>query len=339
LMEALEFEFVIQHPYPILVQYLRKMFVTKEEQKLLEGQKGLAQCAWFFVNDSLRSTLCLTHEPEHVALGALNLALKHKKIDYDKLKKRSTPWFMEFEVSKEELDAVGAAIIKAYADSSRVSQGSKHKYTPEELERRRKLESLMTPSERQKYVKMTSEERAAFRRKLAERRQATKRNPQSCIRNISTKNDPNASSSSNAMTATGKTIAMEAENQVSMKKLKTGSAQSVHKQKKMLLEKNEQAQKIPQEPVLESNMNGGRVELKDSTSNSVVSSAPAQDQLTKERRNGTKRSYESEEKSDQNAPIHKKLKVEPNEGQIGGNSQTETALTSEQHNGTTTDHG
>mmetsp|Transcript_4475 Transcript_4475/g.8969 ORF Transcript_4475/g.8969 Transcript_4475/m.8969 type:complete len:548 (-) Transcript_4475:1658-3301(-) len=220
LMEALEFEFVIIHPYPLLVQYLKQMFNLPEDQKKLHGAKGLAQVAWFFVNDSLRSTLCLTHEPEHVALGAINLALKHKKIDYDKLKKQETPWYRKFKITKEELDAVGAIILEAYSEPGRKppdrKRDGKHhgfRLSKEEMERmkrmspdeqasymkRKKLESTMTAEERQTYIKMSSEERFAFRRKL-ERRQSAKRKLQnSSHRDRSMKHEPNVSSSSNAV--------------------------------------------------------------------------------------------------------------------------------------------
>ena len=57
------------------------------------GKQGLAQVAWFFVNDSLRSPLCLMYGPEEVATAVIYMAMKHKKIEYDKIKNRTTPWY------------------------------------------------------------------------------------------------------------------------------------------------------------------------------------------------------------------------------------------------------
>mmetsp|Transcript_13120 Transcript_13120/g.23822 ORF Transcript_13120/g.23822 Transcript_13120/m.23822 type:complete len:248 (+) Transcript_13120:213-956(+) len=96
LMEAIEFQFNVKHPYGVLVNYIKILFTKEDNEKfkdILMGKQGLAQVAWFFVNDSLRSPLCLMYGPEEVATAVIYMAMKHKKIEYDKIKNRTTPWY------------------------------------------------------------------------------------------------------------------------------------------------------------------------------------------------------------------------------------------------------
>jgi len=150
LMEALEFQFYVVHPYHLLVEFLKKLFPDPEDSKAhVNGPKGLAQTAWFFVNDSLRSMLCLSHDPSKIALTAIYLALKHKKIDYDKLKKRTTPWYLEYGIQKEQLESLGEIIIEAYGEANSGRPRKEVRLSAEEMKQYQK----MNPEEKKLFLK------------------------------------------------------------------------------------------------------------------------------------------------------------------------------------------
>mmetsp|Transcript_31133 Transcript_31133/g.75920 ORF Transcript_31133/g.75920 Transcript_31133/m.75920 type:complete len:487 (-) Transcript_31133:140-1600(-) len=168
LMEAIEFEFNVIHPYKYLVQYVRKLFPGEKNSKVyLNGDKGLAQFAWFFVNDSLRSTLCLTNTSEQIAVAAIFLALRYKEIDYDTLQNTKRPWYEEFNMTLKELDEMGEKILYTYDDSKKRRShphGTKVKMSREEHERYKK----MSNEEKKRFLykksleRMTPEERARY---------------------------------------------------------------------------------------------------------------------------------------------------------------------------------
>ncbi|ORY05601.1 cyclin-like protein, partial [Basidiobolus meristosporus CBS 931.73] len=64
LLETLCFDLAVEHPYKILLSLVKE----------LRGSKKLAQTAWAFINDSLRSILCITYPPQVVAASALYVA-------------------------------------------------------------------------------------------------------------------------------------------------------------------------------------------------------------------------------------------------------------------------
>ncbi|KAL1919465.1 uncharacterized protein VTP21DRAFT_2158 [Calcarisporiella thermophila] len=61
LLEALCFDLTIEHPYTSLIAIAKKLGVSKK----------LCQHAWGYINDSLRTPLCLIHRPETIAAAAL----------------------------------------------------------------------------------------------------------------------------------------------------------------------------------------------------------------------------------------------------------------------------
>ena len=65
----------MDHPYSSLVKYARCLL--GDEQKL----QKMVQMSWTFVNDSLRTTLCLQWEPEVVAIALMYLAAKLNKFE------------------------------------------------------------------------------------------------------------------------------------------------------------------------------------------------------------------------------------------------------------------
>ncbi|XP_027346007.1 cyclin-T1-3-like isoform X2 [Abrus precatorius] len=70
-LATLGFDLNVQHPYKPLVEAIKKFNVAKN---------ALAQVAWNFVNDGLRTSLCLQFKPHHIAAGAIFLAAKFLKV-------------------------------------------------------------------------------------------------------------------------------------------------------------------------------------------------------------------------------------------------------------------
>ncbi|KAJ6840910.1 uncharacterized protein M6B38_119310 [Iris pallida] len=89
------FDFNIQHPYKPLHEACKKLGIT---------QKDVRQVAWNFVNDWLRTTLCLQYKPHYIAAGSLYLACKLYNVKLPT--GRSHAWWHEFEVMPQQLNAV-----------------------------------------------------------------------------------------------------------------------------------------------------------------------------------------------------------------------------------------
>ncbi|XP_019057357.1 PREDICTED: cyclin-T1-5 [Tarenaya hassleriana] len=94
-LSTLGFDFNILHPYKPLVEAIKRFKVA---------QNALAQVAWNFVNDGLRTSLCLQFKPHHIAAGAIFLAAKFLKVklpsDGEKL------WWQEFDITPRQLEAL-----------------------------------------------------------------------------------------------------------------------------------------------------------------------------------------------------------------------------------------
>ncbi|XP_051145963.1 cyclin-T1-3-like [Andrographis paniculata] len=100
---TLGFDLNIQHPYKPLVEAIKKFQVA---------QNALAQVAWNFVNDGLRTSLCLQFKPHHIAAGAIFLAAKFLKVklpsDGEKV------WWQEFDVTPRQLEEVSNQMLELY---------------------------------------------------------------------------------------------------------------------------------------------------------------------------------------------------------------------------------
>ncbi|XP_052174182.1 cyclin-T1-5-like isoform X2 [Diospyros lotus] len=100
---TLGFDLNVHHPYKPLVEAIKKFKVA---------QNALAQVAWNFVNDGLRTSLCLQFKPHHIAAGAIFLAAKFLKVKlpYDGEK----VWWQEFDVTPRQLEEVSNQMLELY---------------------------------------------------------------------------------------------------------------------------------------------------------------------------------------------------------------------------------
>ncbi|XP_010937519.1 cyclin-T1-3 [Elaeis guineensis] len=102
-LATLGFDLNVHHPYKPLVEAIKRFKVA---------QNALAQVAWNFVNDGLRTSLCLQFMPHHVAAGAIFLAAKFLKVklpsDGEKV------WWQEFDVTPRQLEDVSNQMLELY---------------------------------------------------------------------------------------------------------------------------------------------------------------------------------------------------------------------------------
>lgn len=111
-LTTLGFDLNVHHPYKPLVEAIKKFKVA---------QNSLAQVAWNFVNDGLRTSLCLQFKPHLIAAGAIFLAAKFLKVklpsDGDKV------WWQEFDVTPRQLEDVSNQMLELY-EQNRPTQSS-----------------------------------------------------------------------------------------------------------------------------------------------------------------------------------------------------------------------
>ncbi|KAL9240148.1 hypothetical protein vseg_014400 [Gypsophila vaccaria] len=105
-LATLGFDMNVQYPYKPLVEAIKKFKVA---------QHTLAQVAWNFVNDGLRTSLCLQFKPHHIAAGAIFLAAKFLRVklpsDGEKV------WWQEFDVTPRQLEEVSNQMLELYEES------------------------------------------------------------------------------------------------------------------------------------------------------------------------------------------------------------------------------
>ncbi|KAK1355375.1 Cyclin-T1-5 like [Heracleum sosnowskyi] len=101
-LATLGFDLNVHHPYKPLVEAIKKFKVA---------QNALAQVAWNFVNDGLRTSLCLQFKPHHIAAGAIFLAGKFLKV---KLPSDGVIWRQEFDVHPHQLEEVSNQMLELY---------------------------------------------------------------------------------------------------------------------------------------------------------------------------------------------------------------------------------
>ncbi|ORZ16414.1 cyclin-like protein [Absidia repens] len=108
LLEELDFYLIVWHPYRALTQLC---------QELGMKEQGL-QFAWFILNDSYRTDVCLLHPPHMIALAALYLTvvLNHADFTPGSLGDRTDmrQWFADLNVQIETVVEISQEILSIY---------------------------------------------------------------------------------------------------------------------------------------------------------------------------------------------------------------------------------
>ena len=114
LLQTLGFDLTVEHAYRPLLAYV----------KAIKGTRDLAQVAWNFINDSLRTTICLQYPARCVSaasafLAAGYLAQKHHKKGFElPLHQGSRPWHAAFQVKEGDYQEVALRISTLYDGKS-----------------------------------------------------------------------------------------------------------------------------------------------------------------------------------------------------------------------------
>ncbi|XP_020269051.1 cyclin-T1-2-like isoform X2 [Asparagus officinalis] len=95
LLCTVRYDFDIPLPYKPLHEAFRKLKIT---------QKDVIQTAWNFVNNWLRTTLCLQYEPSYIAAGSLYLAAKHHNMKLPT--GDGCIWWQLLEIVPKQLDEI-----------------------------------------------------------------------------------------------------------------------------------------------------------------------------------------------------------------------------------------
>jgi len=120
LLQTLAFDLSVEHAYRPLLAYV----------KSIKGTRDLAQVAWNFINDSLRTTICLQYAPRCVSAACVFLAAKYlsekQKKAYALPPYNGGKWYEAFQVTEEVLKDVSDQIMELYPkqDESATSNGT-----------------------------------------------------------------------------------------------------------------------------------------------------------------------------------------------------------------------
>ncbi|KAI4834620.1 cyclin [Plasmodium brasilianum] len=100
---------IIQHPHLFLLPYIHSLFNNLNK---FDGDitKKLAQIAWGFLNDSMRTTLCCEYQPRCIAVASIFLASYKLNIPLIK----STNWFKLFDVEYDDIKRICIRILQLY---------------------------------------------------------------------------------------------------------------------------------------------------------------------------------------------------------------------------------
>ncbi|XVE69834.1 hypothetical protein DITRI_Ditri10aG0023500 [Diplodiscus trichospermus] len=100
LLATIAFDLDIQLPYKPLVAAVKK----------LDNFPNLLKVAWNFVNDWLRTTLCLQYKPHYIAAGSMYLAAKFQKVKLPM--EKGKVWWLEFDISPKQLQDVSQEMVR-----------------------------------------------------------------------------------------------------------------------------------------------------------------------------------------------------------------------------------
>jgi len=93
-LSCLGFDFRVDHPYKYVLRYIKEVIAWSEQtpgvKSVKSRQKEIAQVAWNFVNDSLRTTVSVQYDAKKVAIAVIYLAVKFLKVN--SLRQHSEWW-------------------------------------------------------------------------------------------------------------------------------------------------------------------------------------------------------------------------------------------------------
>lgn len=104
-LHALEFCFHVEHAYKHVLVTVRNSFGNNKE---------VAQVAWNFVNDSLRTLLNLQYDSQKIAVTVVHLASKFLKLEATIKGEDGTAWWSKYKITAAELEDISNQILDLY---------------------------------------------------------------------------------------------------------------------------------------------------------------------------------------------------------------------------------
>lgn len=109
LLRVVAFNLQVEHPYKYLLSAV----------KSVGGSKHLAETAWNFINDSLKTPLCLQYKPQLIGAAILDLTAKALKVKLPGPPEKARWWFEEppYNARSEQIDDVCDQVLSLYETS------------------------------------------------------------------------------------------------------------------------------------------------------------------------------------------------------------------------------
>lgn len=114
LLQTLGFDLTVEHAYRPLLAYV----------KSIKGTRDLAQVAWNFINDSLRTTIALQYPPRCVAAAAVHLSSKFLDNKMILPTHHEKPWYEAFKVLQSEVEDIADQILVMYDGKGQPGAGT-----------------------------------------------------------------------------------------------------------------------------------------------------------------------------------------------------------------------
>uniref|UniRef100_A0A7S2B1V0 Cyclin-like domain-containing protein n=2 Tax=Octactis speculum TaxID=3111310 RepID=A0A7S2B1V0_9STRA len=109
ILHTIAFDLCVKHPYKDLIDTVKKLHqagLIEEKQK-----REFAQSALNFLNDSMRTSICLQFEPKKIASATIYLATVYMNMN----KPEENPdWMKKLEINHQELASICEQIMEVY---------------------------------------------------------------------------------------------------------------------------------------------------------------------------------------------------------------------------------
>lgn len=102
ILKVLGFCVHVKHPHKLILMYLQVLGFEKNQKFM--------QCAWNYMNDSLRTDIFVRHQPETIACGCIYLAARTTNTPLP----NNPPWYEIFKVNKDDIIDICYRISELY---------------------------------------------------------------------------------------------------------------------------------------------------------------------------------------------------------------------------------
>ncbi len=131
LLRVVAFNLQVDHPYKFLLTAVKSVGGSKGKSSCCSFcflsnclSKELAHFAWNFVNDSLKTTLCLQYPPQVIGVAVLDLASKAMQVKLPGPPDRPRWWYEEegYGVTPEQVEDVCDQLLALYEGFTQLKQ-------------------------------------------------------------------------------------------------------------------------------------------------------------------------------------------------------------------------